>query len=222
MELQINKAGYFTSSEIWKLMTKDRSGKDFGAPAKTYIKEKNWELKLKRRITEQAFSKSTSWGLLLEERVFELLGLDYSIVSNKFIAHPTIIRYGGTPDLVTATSVCDIKCLWLKNFCAINEITTGEELKSEYPEYYWQLISNSILTGLDKCELIVYCPKQSELNDIRALADINGVQWVVNANDNELPYIPEDSDYSNLHFIKFDAPIEDKEALIDAINNAML
>lgn len=37
---EIKRIGRFTSSQIWKLTTKDRTGKSFGAPALTYIEEK--------------------------------------------------------------------------------------------------------------------------------------------------------------------------------------
>ena len=46
----VERIGRFTSSNIWKLTTSDRSGKNFGASGLTYIKEKSAERYLGRSV----------------------------------------------------------------------------------------------------------------------------------------------------------------------------
>lgn len=53
------RIGRFTSSNIWKLTTLDRSGKSFGAPALTYIEEKRAERSLGRSIDLGKQSQAT-------------------------------------------------------------------------------------------------------------------------------------------------------------------
>lgn len=213
--------GNFTSSEIWKLMTNDRKGEGFGAPALTYIKEKITEAKLGRSLNEYVFSKPTSWGLTIEQRVFELLGLEYQIVSKDRIVHPTIERWSGMPDIITDTVVGDIKCLWLKSFTEIYEIKDSETLKAEYPNYYWQLVSNSILTGLNTAELVVYCPYKSELDAIRELGAENDINWIKFATDSELPHLIDGGYYKNIHKIVFEVSEEDKALLTKRVEMAV-
>lgn len=212
--------GNFSSSEIWKLMTNGRAKDTLGAPALTYIKDKAIEKKLGRSIGEFAFSKSTSWGTMVEQRVFELLGIEYSIVSKERLAHPTIENWVGAPDIVTNEIVGDIKCLWLRSFTAIYDINEAEVLKSEYPEYYWQLVSNAILTNKNDAELIIYCPYQSELQSIRELAAMEGIKWIEYATDSELPYLLEGNYYKNIKKIVFTIPEEDKAALTERVIKA--
>jgi hypothetical protein len=62
----VERIGRFTSSNIWKLTTKDRSGKSFGPPALTYIEEKKGERCLGRSLDLGKDSQSTIWGKLAE------------------------------------------------------------------------------------------------------------------------------------------------------------
>ena len=229
-----HRYGNFSSSEIWKLMTNDTKG-NLGKPAKTYLQEKIYESRLGRPLSNDGDTKATIWGKFVEGYVHEQLPLSYNLCSRERLFHPTIERWTGMPDLVKGTTVVDIKCPQLKSFCELCEIKDGELLKSEYPEYYWQLVSNAILTGADTAELIVFAPYQSQLDEIRRMAHAadalewgNKLYFIQYGEDNEMPYIKEGGYYTNLYFINFAVSEEDKAALtarvewaVNELNNSL-
>lgn len=55
------RIGNFTSSEIWKLCKEDKKG-GFGAPALTYITEKNVERSFDLPLKTDVWSKEIAWG----------------------------------------------------------------------------------------------------------------------------------------------------------------
>jgi len=212
-----NRIGNFTSSQMYRLMGAPK-------PRKTYIEECNFERKLGRSLGNESNARPTTWGKLLEERCFELLGLEYQLISQETIVHNDFDSWSGSPDGIKKDAVIDIKCPFtLKSFCQLVAIDSVESLKDEYPEYYWQLVSNAILTDMNKAELIVYCPYQSELNDIRIMCDVKPANelynhyWIANSNDSELPYLIEGKDYQNLNIFEFDILDSEKELLTNAI-----
>lgn len=220
----INRIGKFTSSEIWKLTKKDRSGKGFGQIALSYIEEKKFEKQLGRSISTESDAKPLQWGKLNEAKCFELLGLEYTLTSDKTISHNKLENWSGSPDGVKDGVVIDIKCPFtLKSFCQLYECYNKQTL-IDYTQsgeaYYWQLVSNAILTDTNQAELIIYCPYQSELNSIREEAETNGYKWIAYATDEQLPYLIEGGYYKNIKTISLDIPQEDKQLLEDLIFKA--
>ena len=243
--------GRFTSSEVVRLLGNGkREMTDFeienrpkGSKAKmiedvnilptsalTYIEEKNFERKLKRSLCSETNAKATTWGLLVEQRVFDLLGTEYTIMSNESIYHTSLGDiWCGTPDLIkhtTPKTVGEIKCPFtLKSFCTFAECKDISEVREKHTDgekYYWQIVSNAILTDSERGELIIYCPKQSELEDIRELAD-NGderFKWIFYSLDSDVPYLPENSLYENMYIFNFEIPKYDKEYLENRIKLA--
>lgn len=220
--------GNFTSSCISALMSNDRSGKEPGKPFFTYVAEKQMEIRLGRDLQGDTGGRECTWGLLVERRAFELLSTDYKPVSKDTVLHPKIKHWAGTPDLLTDSSVADIKCPFtLKSFCQMVD-TEGDYHKLKYvkPEYTWQLVSNAILTGKNEAELIVYVPYASELEEIREMVsnyegDQNKVAWINWANDNELPYLLDGGYYKNLNIFSFEIPQKDKDALTERVQKAI-
>lgn len=230
----INRVGNFTSSEIVALTSNNKEKKPFGKPGLTYIAECNMERRLGRSLTDEVKARATSWGTLVEARVFELLGLDYKLCSTETIAHPHFPFWKGSPDAEkfdAGKTVCDIKCpLTLKSLCtmvdclsAANPIEALRENHSDGEKFYWQLVSNAILTGAKFAELIIYCPYKNELEEIRELARNadEGVQskfyWVHAASDDELPFLIEGGYYKNLNIIRFEVPQADKALLTERV-----
>lgn len=226
--------GNFTSSEIWKLMSVGRDGVSFGKPAETYIEEKIMERRLGRSLNNEAISHPLSWGKLVEGRVFDLLGMEYQLVSKDCLVHQEIPFWSGTPDankFDVGRTVIDIKSPFtMKSFCRlVDPLYSGLEgmdamraVMEKHPEgeaYYWQIVSNGVLTGSRFGELIVYCPYQSELEDIREYAgEVDTIEafkfyWISNTQDDELPFIPQGSIYKNINIIRFEIPQEDKDRL---------
>lgn len=229
------RIGAFTSSEIVALLSKDKSGKGFGKPALTYIQECNMERRLGRSLTDEVNAHPLIWGKLIEGRVFDFLGLEYTLTSTDTITHPTIPFWAGSPDggKYQPKTVIDIKCpITLKSFCQLVDAGLAggiEQIREDHKDgdkYYWQLVSNAILTGSDRAELIVYMPYQSELADIRHLAA--GVDaalmgkhyWIAMAMDDELPFLLDGGYYKNLNVFGFDVPEADKKLLTDCVLRA--
>jgi len=216
------RIGRFTSSEIFNLLKKDKAGTGFGKPALSYIAEKKYEKKLGRYLDNETNNKYCDWGKFIEQMAFDNLSIEYSLVSDQTIVHWLIDSWAGTPDLLkNDDTVCDIKCPFtLKSFCQLYECTDKESLISSHKDgekYYWQLVSNAILTNRDKAELIVYCPYLEDLDNIRDQAGLAGIKWLEHASDDCLPWLDTDSAYNNIHIISFDISDDDKNLLTDAV-----
>jgi len=218
----------FTSSEIWKLMTDGKKAGELGKPAQTYIKAKQYENKLQRRLNGDTFSYATSWGNFCEIFVNENhLSPSQKRVSQDFICHPTLAHFGGSPDIVSDTVVYDIKCPFtLLSFCDLVEcLSKGiEAFKIEYPEYYWQLISNSILTEKKRIGLIAFVPYESELINVWELAqnydeqpDPFQYKWIFDSKKAKLPYLIDGGHYKNLNIFEFDVNETDQKELLERI-----
>lgn len=226
----MSRVGNFSSSEIWKLMTSGRKAGSYGAPFYTYIKEKRWERGLMRPLSSESNAKPTNWGTFLEKRVFDLLPFDYKLVSKDRYQHTEINSWTGMPDTLRDYYVGDIKCPWtLTAFCtlvdAMKADNFAEELKSVKKEYYWQLVSNAILTGKDRAELIVYAPYKSEMEEIREMArnydgDQNKIAFIEWMDNSELPVLKDEGKYQNLNRREFIIPEEDKTELYNRVLEA--
>ena len=202
------------------------------AKLKTYIQELSYEKRICRSLNNEASARPLNWGKLLESYVFtreELLGFEYRQNSDKVIEHPTIKHWCGTPDGTKDNTVFDLKCPWtMKSFCELEQITILQDIeyfKNEKPEYYWQLVSNSILTNSQFAELIVYCPYEANLTDIRIFAEnYDGLdqykyRFIVESSNDELPYLPEESPCIDLNIFRFEVPQSDKDLLISKISS---
>lgn len=215
--------GNVTSSGCYPLT---EGVKGLTKPGFTYIEEKNMERRLGCSIETESNAKPLSWGKLIEGRVFELLGLEYSLTSTDTIVHQEFDYWVGSPDGVKEDTVIDIKCpLTRKSFCQLvdplyrgltgmDAMNAVRENHRDGEKYYWQLISNAILTGKPYAELIVYMPYISELPAIKMLSDgVPNCMWISFASENELPYLPDNGYYSNLNVIRFEVPQADKDLL---------
>lgn len=244
-----DRNGNFTSSKIGLLMTEGRKAGSLGAPALSYIEELNMERRLGRALCDDVDARALSWGKLCEIRVFELLGLEYTLCSQETLSHPTISCWKGSPDAkCEGGKVAEIKCpKTLKAFCLsvdpYNDYENGihydaltiEAYRANLKEgkkgdkHYWQTVSNGILTYSDQGELIIYCPYQSELQAIRELAaNFDGdkqfrYKWIADAPDDELPHLVDGGHYKNLNIISFPITDEIKAALtVQVINCSQL
>lgn len=219
----IARVGAFTSSKAYKLMTNGKGPGGIGAPAVTYIEEKNIELRLGRSLDTDAYSKDMAWGGLLEKRVYDLLPFGYELVSELTDVHPLYTYWAGSKDLIyPGIKIGDIKCYQPKNFAILTDVLLVKEvaiLKATHPEEYWQLVSNAIIANLNRAESITYMPYQSELPIIRELAEnYDGAdQWkyrfIAESEDYALAYLPDGGHYKNLNCFEFEIPQEDMTAL---------
>lgn len=229
----IARIGNFTSSNIYKLLTKNRKGDGLGAPGLEYIEEKNFERKLQRSLNDESNARPLSWGTLLESFAFEALGLEYKLSSTETIQHPTIKFWCGSQDgnkFDEGKTVIDIKApMTLKSFCQLASCKDIGEVRENHKDgekYYWQLVSNAILTDSKWGELIIYMPMLGDLPLIRNAAGIkleDGEQkyyWIRAASDDELPYLVEGVKFKSLNVIRFGIPQADKDLLTAAVLEA--
>jgi hypothetical protein len=97
-----------------------------------------------------------------------------------------------------------------------------EAFKKECPDYYWQLISNAILSNRSRIEAIVFVPYLDELTAIRALAETNpDLGWMKYASDEELPYLNRGGKFKNLNIFEYDVPTEDVVFLESRVKKAV-
>lgn len=234
--------GNFTSSEIVALTTNGKASGSFGKPFYTYVAETNMERRLNRSLTNEENARPLIWGKLCEQVAFDILGTAYKMCSQETIDHPTIDCWKGSPDCekwvgtnegYKLDAVVDIKCpMTLKSFCTlIDSFNTGgiQKVRDKHQDgekYYWQLVSNAILIGVDFAELIVFMPYLDQLDTIRQYAhqkdgaDIHKYYWVTMGLDEELPWISRNGAYQNVNVLRFEIPQSDKDFLTDRVISA--
>lgn len=252
-----NRIGNFTSSKIVALlsmgsreMTEEELAahkKEFpksrkknieswpGKAAQTYIDEKRMERRLGRSLHNETNARATTWGSLIENRVFDLLGLEYKLTSKETIVHPDHPIWAGSPDADKVDTVPDFKCpLTLKSFCQLvdplyqgltgmDAINKVRETHEDGETYYWQIVSNACIKGYNFGELIIYVPYLAELLEIKEMAhrDQSGkYKWIDYAEFDELPYLLQDGYYKNLNVIRFAIPQTDKDILTMRVKQA--
>lgn len=215
--------GKFTSSEIWKLTTTDRKGNFPGAPALTYMKERVKQKRLKKGFTPSG-STATKWGLALEqlaiEKFAERSGLhvvSYSNPATDFqLSH--LPNHGGTPDLTTFDGeiVGSVKCPYTENsFVDLWDICKTQSIqhfKETNPEYYWQLISDSIVVGAKYCVFIIFMPFEDEAAELLSDTELYFLT--------ETPGIKKDTEFDELIYWQFEPPAEDIQFLTNCILEA--
>jgi hypothetical protein len=230
-ELRIGK---FTSSQIHRLCKSLKSGKPTAA-FYSYAEEVYYESLLGRSIKTKANTKPMKWGKLMEVVLYNILGMAYTMEHKSTVIHKDYNFWSGTPDLeVKGVKTGEIKCFeplhFAKLSCAL--LTKNpERIKELEPEAYWQAVSNSILLGYDKTEIIAYMPYKSELIEIieqvenSNFLEINNLEpsdyyFLTQDNLDSLPYLPDESDFSNVNKFEFVIPEQDKEHLINRVVNA--
>ena len=222
--------GRFTSSKIGALTTTDKKGTGWGAPALTYIEEKWMERKLKRSLNAEVTSRPLEWGKIVEGVAFGKLDTSYEIVSEKTIVHPLHNFWSGSPDLIKHgenKSVCDIKCPYtLKSFCTFVDawdsggIDGIRKAHKDGDTYYWQLVSNAILTNCTHAELILYMPFFEDLKQIQQEADNYSCSWLCFAHEIELPFLIKDGYYKSINVFSFEIPQNDIDLLTSKVIKA--
>lgn len=227
--------GTVSSSSIWKLMTKGK-GVGMGAPGKKYIRQVKHEINLGRPINKESSARSTSWGKFAELYVFgEKLNSDYVLVSKKRLFHKEIPEWSGATDLLKDSVTADVKCPYsLEVFCdKLEALQDIKVYKEEYPEDYWQHLSNAILleqNGIEVThfEAIIFCPFQSELNKMREATSViedptiqKQMRWLEFTDDEEIPYLVDGGKYLDINIIKHKIPEEDKWLLTDTVRRVV-
>jgi len=204
--------------------------------ALNYIAEKNIERKIGRSLFLEKQTRATLTGHYLEQRVHDMLPTSYRLIGKKSLAHPQHPYWVGSPDNDCAKEsvVGDTKCYEPKAFteyvdCLEEAKRTKNILlfKENFPQQYWQLLSNACILGMDNIEAIVYIPYFSELEEIRqSVLDLDADDdkkkygFIAYSHYNELSWIADGFGYKNLNIFRFVAPKEDKEFLTNKVTTA--
>jgi len=191
---------------------------------------------LGRPLNLEKETNATKWGHYLEQRVHDLLPTSYRLIGKKTQQHPKYSFWVGSPDndCQVESVVGDTKCYEPTNFCQYVDCLAEAErtknillFKENFPQQYWQLISNACILNVDNIEAIVYMPYFSELqeirqsvNDLEDEGDRKKYAFIANNHYNSLAYIQDGSEYKNLNRFRFAAPKEDKEFLTAKIIEA--
>ena len=247
------RIGSFTSSNVYKLIPmgsepmneeelhkhkednpksrKKNKDAGFSDAGLTYIKEKQIEIRMRRSIDVEAYSKSMFWGSFMELFVFEKLGLGYEITSDETDVHPTIKHWSGSKDLfVKGKKIAEIKCFQPKKFALYTDSLLSESvenIKEEFPKEYWQMVSNAIINDVPNAEGITYMPYESDLKEIREFAEnYEGAdQWkyrfIYESPKCELAYLPDVGYYKDLNRFEFEVPDKDKQLLTSRVEEAI-
>lgn len=226
--------GRFTSSQIHKLIKSGRGDFGFGAPALTYIDEKRIERKMKSSLDVGGYSPSMAWGNFMERVLFEILGLEYQHTSDETKAHPDPLYaeyWAGSCDLIVEhKKIAEIKCYQKKKFAEYAECLQRKDLdffKKNFPDEYWQIVSNCIINEVPNGEAILYMPYESEMTTIREMVqnyegpDMWKYRFIIERDDYELAVLPDDSGYENLNRFEFVVPKEDIALLHERVDKAV-
>lgn len=229
-----DRIGNFTSSNIYKLCTVNKDGSP-GSAYYTYIEEKIYERKLKRSLELGAYSQSMAWGKFLEKRVNDNLPMEYQMLSKATKVHPKIPYWAGSRDFfIPKKKIAELKCFEPKAFSKyVSALMTNdtEYIKESNPKEYWQMVSNACIDSVPKMEAIVYMPYESEMDEIRELADnpeylsdIGMLPWevrfITEKPNSKLAVLPNDSSFKNLNIFEFDVPEEDVIFLTKKVKEA--
>jgi len=176
------RAGRFTSSEMWKLMesgTREMNAAELAARPKTgkgsktkFVEDpsclsKTTETYIRTKVAEtltgqcapQVFSYATAGGDEMEPFAAQewatRKGLEYEILS--FV--PFGDHAGGSPDrkIKGSDRLIEIKCPYNSaNQIDYLMLTDQWDLMRNYPEHYWQCMSNMLFTNTKFCDFIAY------------------------------------------------------------------
>jgi len=206
----------------------------FAEGGETYIRHKRQELKRGRSLSLDPGGRAISWGDLMEQRVYDLIGLEYHITSKETTLHPKIPHWSGSTDLIVpGEKIGEIKCYQPEKSCDYGDILLAQDIdrfRSDKPEEYWQIVSNAAIHQVPRGEAISYLPYDREAKEIAEMAeyydghDSHRFEYIwreILADDlHKLPFQPNDSGYPNLISWEFVIPKDDIKYLESRIKEA--
>ena len=160
LEWHAARLGVFTSSEIYRLMTKPKLKSEvLSEGAKTYIMEKVAESLT--GIREEVFTTpAMQWGIDNEPLAKKHLARlnSWTIEETSFIKVESL-NYGGSGDgwIREINGALEVKCLNTVNH--LKEIRDSEDLKGNLPIRFWQVLSDAYLRECDVAVLAWFDPR---------------------------------------------------------------
>ena len=238
----MSRSNNFTSSQIHKLVKKGNY-QGFLKSGETYIKEKSLEYFLGKSIDKDFYSQDATWGIVMEYFVYKKISeLDpnYNHIddndSNARRFHKDL-DWSGVPDFeIPDAIISESKSYQLKKFSEYSlclKQKNIELLKKEFPQEYWQIVSNSVINNTEWGEAISYAPTIDELKEIAY--EIHNTDILKNIEPwkyrfieekvelklfDELACIPNDSKIPSLTRFDFKVPQADKDLLTERVTLA--
>lgn len=178
------RAGRFTSSEIWKIMefgyrpmtaqelaARPKTGKGskttrvidpnvMGKNATTYIRQKVAEV-LTGKPKPGAYAYPLVYGKETEPMAVEFFEQVTGLTTTETGFQTYGDHAGGSPDrLVGDSDLLEVKCPFQsENQIDYMMLTDHYDLKSLYPEYYWQCVSLLLFTDRKRIHFCTYDPR---------------------------------------------------------------
>lgn len=159
------RRGLFTASQIHRLLAKAASGSGLSNGAKTYVKEILAEMIAPPapdyyNSAMQRGNEIEPQAVLAYAKAFNLDVNDNNFIYTSTGGHvffwDEAFNVGGTPDIILADRICEIKCPESKTHLEYLLCDTGEDLQQLKPEYYSQMQLNMYLCERDMCHFISY------------------------------------------------------------------
>jgi putative phage-type endonuclease len=154
------RVGRFTGSDITRLYStqKTRMG---------YIVEKAREVLF--GLPDTVTTKALLWGIEHEEKAKVL----FKMITKEKVRNVGFIDfgdYGGcSPDGMTKTSIIEIKCpISPMAYNKLKTVHDAETLRKASKKYYFQVMNNLEVTGMDRCYFIAYYPGDIHIAEIKA------------------------------------------------------
>lgn len=134
------------ASAAGQIMKSARSGKGMGETAKGYLEQ--WYKDQLYDRYKQFSTKYTEKGLSVEADAIQYLSDLRGVEYRKNDLHMADDFFIGTPDIITADSVIDVKCSW--------DCFSFPLFDTELPtqDYYYQMQVYMELTGLNRAEVV--------------------------------------------------------------------
>lgn len=163
------RAGKFTSSQMYRLMSDPRSkaakeAGEFSEDGETYINQKVAE-ELTGQIHDTGTANSLEWGTDMEpmakEHFTKVTGKEVSYAGFKLFTE----YCGGSPDgyVNGEPAIIEIKCAFNSgNHVEYLKLKKGIELQTEYPKIWWQVQANMKFTDMAMCYFIAFDPRFPE------------------------------------------------------------
>lgn len=172
-----DRIGWFTASEIHKLMKTGRSkDKYFGDTALSYINEKIAECITGERKADFEMA-AMAWGRQYEKDAILFFEKQYGLKVDYYGAeNPKYFPFnnisGGSPDgeIITEDALCEAKCPFvsanhISYLLALNHANINQWIKDEHIEYYTQMQFNMMAAtkylkrDIKKCYFLSYDPR---------------------------------------------------------------
>jgi hypothetical protein len=158
--------GKFTASGIYRLCSYENKPDELSAGAETYVMEKVLEILTDGESRKDYINAAMERGNQLETEAVQIVENILLIKFDKTGDNQEFVPYGShagaTPDGISTKAGLEIKCPDCKTHFEYLNINNQYELKRLKPQYYWQIQTGMLCTGLKLWYFASYDPRFTE------------------------------------------------------------